>query len=133
VIDWETVREHGLPLGDLVFFLSNALLHLDEATAPQSRDQHTLRLFLGELPSSEILFRWVGKAVDALDLPPETVGTIVTLSWLDHAADDAARASLGGTVWGESDSGRIARLWLREPGRKRVKLMGWGGWGSETG
>jgi hypothetical protein len=124
VIDWETVREHGLPLGDLVFFLSNALLHLDEATAPQSRDQHTLRLFLGELPSSEILFRWVGKAVDALDLPPETVGTIVTLSWLDHAADDAARASLGGTVWGESDSGRIARLWLREPGLG----PGWSSW-----
>jgi hypothetical protein len=121
VIDWETAREHGLPLCDLVFFLGNALLHLDGATAVESRDQHTRRLFLGELPSSEILFRWVRNAVAALDLPPETIGPIVTLCWLDHAADDVARASLptalgGGTAWGESDSGRVAGLWLREPG-----------------
>ena len=129
VIDWETAREHGMPLCDLVFFLSNALLHLDGATVVESRDQHTRRLFLGELPSSEILFRWVRNAVVAFELPPETIGRIVTLCWLDHAADDAARASLhsvlgGGTAWGESDSGRIAGLWLREPGLG----PGWRSW-----
>jgi hypothetical protein len=127
VIDWETAREHGVPLCDLVFFLSNALLHLDGATAVESRDQHTRQLFLGELPSSEILFRWVRTAVVAFGLPAEMVGSIVTLCWLDHAADDAARASqpgLGSTAWGESDSERVARLWLREPGLG----PGWRSW-----
>ncbi len=129
VIDWETAREHGPPLCDLVFFLSNAVLHLDGATAVESRDRHTRRLFLGELPSSEILFHWVRNAVVAFGLPTETVGPLVTLCWLDHAADDAARASLpsalgGGTAWGESDSGRIVRLWLREPGLG----PGWRSW-----
>ena len=109
VIDWETAREHTLPLCDLVFFLGNALLHLDGATAPESRDRHTLQLFLGELPSSEILFRWIRNAVDALELPAEAVGPIVTLCWLDHAAEDVARTSLPATLGGGRPGARATR------------------------
>jgi hypothetical protein len=121
VVDWESAREHSFPLWDIVFFLTDALLHLDGATSPKQRDLHTARLFLGKLPSSATLFRWVRDCVRSLELPPECVGSLTTLCWLDHAVADGARAAsakaLGGAgPPGASYSERTARLWLREAG-----------------
>jgi hypothetical protein len=121
VIDWESARERSFPLWDLLFFLSDALVHLDGATGQDERDRHTARLFRGEIPSSDTLFRWIGEYVRTLELPPDCVGPLTTLCWLDHAAADSARLA-GGTArggtgpTGETHSARIARLWLREPG-----------------
>jgi hypothetical protein len=121
VIDWESVREHAFPLWDLVFFLADALLHLDGATSMDVRDRHTARLFRGELPSSKTLFRWVRRAVRSLELPPDAVGPVTTLCWLDHAVADASRRAKGMALgaarpWGQIETERVARLWFREPG-----------------
>jgi phosphotransferase family enzyme len=129
VIDWESVREHGFPLWDLVYFLADALVQLDGTPAGELRDQYTARLFRGELPLSETLFHWVRRAVRVFGLPPDAVGPVTTLCWLHHGFADvsrnATRGELGvGERWGEINAERFARLWVREPGLG----AGWDSW-----
>jgi hypothetical protein len=118
VIDWESVREQDFPLWDLIFFLRDALFHLDEAS---DRSAHTARLFRGELPSSEALFRWVRRAVEVFEMPPDSVGPVTTLCWLNYGSAVASRetqriALAAGEPSGETDAERLARLWVSEPG-----------------
>ena len=122
-VDWESARAVGLPLWDLVYFLADALTHLDGAsTGVDRRDEHNLRLFRGELPSSGILFRWLRRTVEALAIPDESVGLIVTLCWLHHGLSGVARRATadlhtpGDAAAELADAERIARLWLRGDG-----------------
>lgn len=129
-VDWESARAHGLPLWDLVYFLVDALTHLDGASPTEQRDAHNQRLFRGELPSSAILFRWLRRTVEALAIPEESVSALVTLCWLHHGlSGEQRRATLdarvpGGGLRGLSDAERIARLWLTAPGLG----VGWDTW-----
>jgi len=130
-VDWESGRAVGLPLWDIVYFLADALTHLDGAsTSNERRDEHNLRLFRGELPSSEILFRWLRRTVEALAIPNESVGPIVTLCWLHHGLSGGARRATadlhtpGDAAAQLADAERIARLWLRGDGLG----PGWSAW-----
>jgi hypothetical protein len=133
VIDWESVRENGFPLWDLVFFLTDALLTLDGAPAASvERERETVRLFHGEATSSGVLFRWLRHAVRTFAIPADAVGPIVTLCWLHYGTADvsrsATRGDLGATErWGEIEAERIARLWVSEPGLG----PGWDAWRRE--
>ena len=89
VLDWEDAVRHGLPLWDLFYFLADAAAHLDSAPDPE---EHFEQLFLGEAPSSELLFGWTRTMVDALELQPEAVGRIATLCWLHHGIGGRGRA-----------------------------------------
>jgi hypothetical protein len=121
-VDWESARAEGFPLWDLVYFLTDALTHLDGASPVERRDAHNARLFRGELASSEILFRWLRKSVDALAIPDESVGPIVTLCWLHHGLSGGHRRAAvdthtpGHAAAELSEGERIARLWLSAPG-----------------
>lgn len=121
VIDWECAREGGLPLWDLLIFLSDALSKLDGATGADARAAYLVRLFRGEEPSSLLLFRWVRRVVESLHVPGEAVGAIATLCWMEQGAEEASRRAeharpddVGAREEGHSE--RFARLWLTEPG-----------------
>ena len=126
VLDWEDALRHGLPLWDLFYFLVDASVHLDGATDP---GEHFERLFLGEAPSSELLFSWTRTMVEALELPPEAVGRIATLCWLQHGVaserraegtqDPRPRAHVAYGVLRE-----LAQRWLEHPGLG----AGWSRW-----
>jgi hypothetical protein len=124
-VDWESARQHGFPLWDLVYFLTDALVHLDgEDFPPARRDRHTARLWRGEAPSSPILFDWMRRGADAFGLSREDAAAIVTLSWLHHGTSPARRAALGDTHGVELEGPepvalRAARIWLTEPGLGR--------------
>jgi hypothetical protein len=93
VLDWESARRPGLPLWDLVYFLSDALVCLDR---PRDRGQTlaaTIRLLRGDSPDSVFLFTRVAAAAKELQLRPETIGPIVTLGWLHHARSAMIRAT----------------------------------------
>jgi hypothetical protein len=120
VVDWESARRPGLPLWDLVYFLTDALAGLDGALSPSEQDEHTHRLLRGELPSSHVLFGWLREAVDELDLPPDSVGKIVTLGWLHHGLSHPARTSAvgeyaAGPTGPPAPASRIAPYWLDDP------------------
>jgi len=128
-VDWESARKHGLPLWDLLYFLVDALVHLDGAWQPDRREAHAARLLLGETASSEILFRWVAEAVRTLALPPDAVGPIVTLGWLHHglspvARDEASRTLAPGLRSDGTFAEWMARVWLSTPGLG----TGWSSW-----
>jgi hypothetical protein len=116
VLDWESARRPGLPLWDLVYFLTDALLRLEGGYDSSSVTDRVVRLFRGELASSELLFRWIRVGADAARLPPESVGPIVTLGWLHHAASPEQRAQrLGDLTEAGTQTDRRAEitLWAR--------------------
>ena len=119
VLDWESAREHGLPLWDLFYFLTRAIAALDDLSTESDREEHFVRLWLGELPSSELLFRWTRRAVEAVEIPPQAVGTLATLLWLSYAQLDSDKAVEIEAVEGASEEPAtvlFARRWLSEAG-----------------
>jgi hypothetical protein len=118
-VDWESARADGLPLWDLVYFLTDALATIDAREG--GWDDFFTRLYLGELPSSRILFGWIRRAVEAASVPVEAVGQVVTLGWLHHglshrhreAALERAKA-IGYPSPPRLE--RVARLWLETEG-----------------
>ena len=128
-VDWESARRHGLPLWDLLYFLVDALVHLDGAWSSGRRAAHAARLLLGETESSDVLFRWVREAVDVLGLPSEAVGPVVTLGWLHHGlspvARDAASRELAPGLHSDGTFAEwMAQLWLGTTGLG----AGWSSW-----
>ena len=130
-IDWEDARDDGLPLVDLVYFLTDALAWLDGAGSGDHRDAHSRALFRGDLPSSAVLFRWVREAVATTGLAPEVVGPLVTLTWLRcTSGDDARRRELerrrgdAGPAGSSVAAARMADLWMADP----VLGPGWDRW-----
>jgi hypothetical protein len=121
VLDWEDAKLHGLPLWDVVYFLADALAHLDGAETADARASHFRQLFAGELPASSILFDAVRRAAAASGVAAARVGAVVTLCWLDaglsrRKREAALREHVGGadalaTPWED-----LAGRWLRDPG-----------------
>ena len=97
VVDWESMRQHGLPLWDTAYFLADALALLEGAVDGETRHEHTRRLFRGELASSQILFRWIGRSVNSLELPNDAVGPIMALCWMHHAQSARPRSGEAAT------------------------------------
>jgi hypothetical protein len=87
VLDWESARLCGLPLWDLWYFLADALPLVDGQPAAFGQ------LFRGDAPSSEHLFGWTRRAVEASGIPHELVGRIATLCWLHHGLSHQARTA----------------------------------------
>jgi hypothetical protein len=129
LVDWEDAQEHGPPLWDLSFFLTDALARLDGVRSDAQQDEHSRLLWRGELPSSAHLFGWLRRAAGELDLPAGAVGPLVTLLWLsvglDHLAHlEAAERSSPGSLGAGLPMLRLAQTWLRDDGLG----PSWHGW-----
>jgi len=92
-VDWESARQHNLPLWDLLYFLTDALVLLDGVTTEERRTQHALRLLRGDLTTSRLLLQWTDRAVAATGIPIEAVGPIATACWLHHGISHVSRWS----------------------------------------
>jgi hypothetical protein len=120
VLDWESAKEVGLPLWDTVYFLADALALLDGAIDGSTRHDHTIQLFRGDLAASALLFRFMGRSVDALGIPPEAVGPLVALCWMHHAQSPVKRAAQlaqhadARPVWTHGTE-HTAAAWLSDP------------------
>jgi hypothetical protein len=118
-VDWEWAQPHGLPLGDLLYFGSHVLRLLDGALLEEERDPHFEALVTGRAPSSPVLFRWMRRLADTIGIPPEAVGPLATLSWLDHgwlsARERGKAEAASGRRLGEAYAERCARTWLTHP------------------
>lgn len=133
-LDWESAREVGLPLWDLLYFLVDALTHLDGAWRPEDRDRYTRRLFRGEEASSEVLFTWVATAARAANVPFEHVGAITTLCWLHHGLSFEARSTRAAELARDlptppASARGIAEVWVSDPDL----CPAWDAWRSRVG
>ena len=99
VLDWEAARRPAMPLWDLLYFLTDALLALDGPSRPDTQVRTAVALFRGEHRASPMFFGWVQSYVDRLGLPDESVGALTTLCWEHHASSHVVRAAaLRGTT-----------------------------------
>ncbi len=122
VVDWENFREAALPLWDLLYFLADAFVLLDEshAPAPERLPGRMARLFAGEAPSSLLLFSWVRRAAAVAAVPAEAVGAVATLCWLSHSLS-ATVHNVDIAAFTPRDPPRmhglegIARAWMAHP------------------
>jgi hypothetical protein len=119
VLDWEWANPHGLPLSDLVYFGVHVLRIVDGALDEAARDRHFVDVLAGRAPSSPVLFGWIRELVEVLALPPESVGPLVTLSWLDRgklSRQERHRAEkVGGVSLGKPFAERAANTWISHP------------------
>jgi hypothetical protein len=119
-VDWESARQHNLPLWDLLYFLTDALVLLDGVTTGERRAQHALRLLRGELTASRLLFHWTDRAAATTGIPIEAVGPIATTCWLHHGISHISRRSETRQA-GHDGPGqlppveRIGSPWLTDP------------------
>lgn len=90
-LDWESAKRHGFPLWDAFYFLADALAGLDGALGPKRRCEHFRELFLGELPSSELLLSSLTRVAEASGVSSRAMGPLATMCWLNHANSDRAR------------------------------------------
>jgi hypothetical protein len=119
VVDWEFAQRHGLPLADLMYFAVHVLRILDGQLTEEERDKHFVDVLTGRAASSPILFGWVRRLVEVLDIPPESVAALVTLNWLDRgklSKEEHIRAeALGGVSLADSFAERASVVWLEHP------------------
>jgi hypothetical protein len=119
VVDWEWAQRDSLPLADLVFFAQRVLRIVDGANTDEEREPHFVDLMLGRAPGSEVAFRWIREQVSVLGIPPEAVGTLVTLSLYERAARGAEKRRdaerLTGAALAPSFPERTLAAWLSAP------------------
>jgi hypothetical protein len=119
-VDWETAHLGGFPLWDLLYFLTDALAHLDGASSDDKRDVYARALFRGEAQSSPVLFNWLRRAATASSVPDESVGPIATLLWLSVGLAHVRRGAAAQSIRPDAQvqippAERIAPLWLADP------------------
>jgi hypothetical protein len=121
VLDWESARNRGLPLWDLLYFLGDALVRLDGPGTPDEQLRGAVRLFRGDHRRSPLLFTWVRTAVRELGLHPSDVALLATLCWLHHGRSNVGRrvrlalSALDSTSASVGHLERLATPWLADP------------------
>lgn len=120
VIDWESAHTAGAPLTDLLHLLADSCAQMARRATRRERAGYLVSLFRGDEALSPFVFRWVRRAVHALDLPSDVVGPLATLTWLQRA-DLAGAPSTAGEA---SPATQLARHWLEDP----ALGIGWRGW-----
>ncbi|HVV59786.1 MAG TPA: hypothetical protein VHC45_15605 [Gaiellaceae bacterium] len=113
VIDWEEAARVGLPLADLAFFLAQVLPILDgELDDPRiGRHEAFARLFRGESPSAGLLFELLDEACRRLEVPPDAVPALLSLTWLRLSA--GPRRHLAEAWFGDPELGPSWPAWTR--------------------
>ncbi|HXY26834.1 MAG TPA: PIG-L family deacetylase, partial [Acidimicrobiales bacterium] len=126
VVDWADVQPLGLPLGDLLVFLSESLSELDGEDTDEGRDQHFVELLTGHHRSSPLLFVWVRAMVEALRIDPARVGAVAEAALVRMAEHRLGLAGLAPEqlyrdprVLVGDPVVRRARLWTTTPGLGR--------------
>jgi hypothetical protein len=118
VIDWEFASAAALPLWDLWYLLFDAATQIERVGGGEERLRFFTRLFRGDEPLSRPVLEWTRRAVERLSIPPEAVGPLASLVWLQYGSIYAER--LGARHLADPQAPPIGRLlpeiWFREPG-----------------
>ncbi|MGY1735355.1 phosphotransferase [Geodermatophilus sp. SYSU D00684] len=94
VLDWETARERGLPLLDLLPLLCWTLARTRGEGNPHREAARILDLATGRSPDSAWLFDEVARYTRRLAIPPDLVGRLALLAWGHQASMRSVRDEL---------------------------------------
>jgi hypothetical protein len=94
VLDWETARQRGLPLLDLLPLLCWSLARCRGERGPQREAAFILELALGRSSDSDWLYAQVARYASRLALSPDTVGPLALLAWGHQASMRLVRDEL---------------------------------------
>jgi|GEM_PF-7079832 len=83
MLDWESAEPRGLPLLDLVYFLTFAGLHLHGAIA--GAPGHLYGRVWGDSPEGRVNAACVARYLAALGLPGSAAGALRRIAWMVHA------------------------------------------------
>ena len=113
VIDWEEATRTGLPLADLAFLMAQVLPILDgELDDPRiGRHEAFARLFRGQSASASLLFELLDDACRRLDVPPESVPALLSLTWLRLSV--GPRRHLAEAWFSDPELGPAWPVWAR--------------------
>jgi len=83
VLDWENSRVHGLPLLDLIYFLSYLSVNLDRAFEPDSFVK-SYRAMLDETTFTGRVYKeCMTKYCAEIEIPPSLISSLRLLTWLN--------------------------------------------------
>jgi hypothetical protein len=114
LVDWERARARGLPLGDVVFFVLEAVATMERCTGDEARADRWIRLLRGEHQASARLFGWIARIARAGHVPPEAVGALTTIAILERGYAPWSRRHDGPPAT-RSARARLAHAWLSHP------------------
>jgi hypothetical protein len=120
VLDWETAREGGPPLLDLLPLLCTGLTVARGVLEPADQARHVLSLCRGDEPESGWLRAQVTAYLGRLGLPPAAAGPLAALTWGYQASMRAvhdellAAAGLPVPAW-VSPAELLLPAWLDDP------------------
>lgn len=121
VLDWETGRQVGLPLLDLLPVLSTWLARARGHGDPAAQAEHVCAVAAGDHADSAWLLDRVAAYARRLALPPTSVGALARLCWGHQASMRAVRdellraAGLPVVAW-TSTAELVQARWEREIG-----------------
>jgi hypothetical protein len=112
-------RTAGLPLWDLLYFLTDALAVQAARSDDLPKHEAVPRLLRGELAASNVLFGRLAEAAKRLEVPQGAVGAIATLAWLEHSRSPGTRAEIAALHDAEAWAVRfpleeVASYWLED-------------------
>ncbi|HWH14648.1 MAG TPA: hypothetical protein VNT51_07865 [Miltoncostaeaceae bacterium] len=94
MLDWESAEPAGLPLLDLVYFLTFAGLHLHGAI--RNEPERRYRDVWGDTPEGRVNAACVARYLAALGLPGTAAGPLRRLTWMVHAEVEVERLAADG-------------------------------------
>ncbi|WP_139245673.1 phosphotransferase [Geodermatophilus amargosae] len=94
VLDWETAREHGLPLLDLLPLLCSSLARNRVGGDLHREAAHVVDLATGRAPDSAWLLEQVARYARRLAIPRDEVGPLALLAWGHQASMRMVRDEL---------------------------------------
>jgi hypothetical protein len=121
VLDWESARYPAVPLWDLLYFLTDALVALRGQATDEEKVTRALALLRGDAAESPLLFGYLRRAMARFDVGVDVIGPVATLAWLHHGTSPARREARAAAVTeGDVDVGvglltRLAGPWLADP------------------
>jgi hypothetical protein len=131
IIDWEYAEPHGLPLWDQLKLALYSLPLLDGAHSEAQHTDHLTALFRGQLPGSDLLFRWLRDLALASGVRPDQVPALISLGLRYRLARRMARrlAETEGDLGSWAPVDKFTEIWFSAPDLG----LDWSAWQARTG
>ncbi len=120
VVDWESSCYPGVPLWDLLYFLTDALATIVAGEDDEARGSAAVDLLTGKSELSAVLFDGLRVACGRLGIHPREGARLATLCWIHHGVSADLRQVASTSPAREVPYlSRLVEVWMRD------RRLGW--------